>query len=165
MGDISLIDIFKNSLETSGFFDITIVKNNLNMYEISLRKIKEYKLHIFLRKITYAGWSDKPEKRRVQVSSFDLSKLPASGGSVTCMIIGVQELFDRYIFVAWNIYEYGSHATNRSCYVHTTSIYNGFLKGYLSRVDQSQKIWVSDGYNLDKLILDYMDFNYSSLGE
>lgn len=162
---IDLINIFVEGLKRSGFTDIEVTKNILNMNVIKMRKINNIILHVFIRKVSKSGWSDKPQKRRVQVSAFDIDKLPATGKTTTCMIIGIQELFDRNIFVAWNIYNYGVHTTNRSCYVSTHNLYNGFVDGFLTTTDQSQKVWIADEYNLDKLISDYMVFNYSSIGE
>src|SRR5690554_6067570 len=161
----NLEEVLVKSLELSGYSEIQINKNKDNMYEITLRKISNYKIYLFLRNVSNAGWSDKPEKRRVQVTAFDVKKLPPTGKHVTAMILGVQEIFDRFIFVAWDIYKYGGHATNRSCYINTTNIYNAFLRGFITTMDQSQKVWLADSYNLDKLINNYIEYNYSSIGD
>lgn len=165
MKSTNLINDLIKGLQTSGYTDINVSKNEFNMFIIEMRKINEYKLYVFLRKVTKAGWKNLPEKRRVQVSSFNINELPPSGKKSTCMILGIQEIFDRNIFIAWNVYNYGYHATNRSCYVHTSNIYKVFTKGYLTTTDQSNKIWLSDEYNIDKLISSYIEYNYSSLGE
>lgn len=149
----------------SGFTSVRFTKKEMNMYLIELTKMRDYKIYAFLRSIGKSGWSDKPEIRRVQVAAFDVDKLIPSGDQHTCMIIGIQEILDRNIFVAWNVYNYGLHKTNRSCYVKAVNLFKGFLQGFVSLTDSNQKIWISDEYNLDVLLNDYLSYNKSSLGD
>ena len=157
-----LILTLEKGLKLSGFSSINISKNESNMYVIECKKIINYRIYAFLRSVGKSGWSDRPEIRRVQIAAFDVDRLIPSGDRHTCMIIGIQELFDSDIFVIWNIYNYGLHKTNRSCYVKAANIFKGFLQGYLSVTDSSQKIWISDSYHLDILLTDYFKINNTS---
>ncbi|MDY0278377.1 MAG: hypothetical protein RBQ97_09880 [Acholeplasma sp.] len=160
-----LVITLEKALKFSGFSSIVITKNESNMYLIECKKIYNYKIYAFLRSIGKSGWSNKPEIRRVQIAAFDVDRLIPSGDQHTCMIIGIQELLDKDIFVVWNVYNYGLHKTNRSCYVKVTNLFKGFLQGYFSTTDSNQKIWISDSYNIDKLLNEYLNFNKSSLGD
>ena len=135
------------------------------MYEIKLKKIQEYKIYAFIRSIGSSGWKDKTNIRRVQISGFNVSHLPVSKKDITSMIIGVESLFDKDLFVIWNIYNYGSHEKNRSCYVNVSSLFQAFLKGYFTTTDANQRVWISDEYHLDTLLNEYLAYNYCSLGD
>lgn len=160
-----LVLSLEKGLKSSGFTSISILKSESNMYLIELKKINDFKIYAFLRSIGKSGWSDKPEIRRVQIAAFDVERLIPSGDRHTCMIIGIQELLDRDIYVVWNVYNYGLHRTNRSCYVKASNLFKGFLQGYLTITDSNQKIWISDAYHLDTLLNEYLNFNKSSLGD
>lgn len=161
----TLIKRITEGFVSSGFIvnEISVLPNNMVIFKIN--KINNYELYAFIRHVSKSGWSDKPQVRRVQIAKFNINELIASGSTKTCMILGVQELLDRDIFVAWDIYNYGNHKTNRSCYVSANNIFKAFINGYLTTTDSNQKVWISDPFHLDVLLNDYIKHNWSSLGE
>jgi len=151
--------LLKEAFETSGFIGVRIVRAEQGMYKITMSKIVEYTIFAFIRTIGKSGWAEKPNIRRVQIAGFDLNRLTATTNTITCCIIGVERIYDRDIFVVWNVYNYGNHEKNRSCYVQTINISKAFQLGYFTTTDAKQKIWLSDTFNLDKLFQEYINFN------
>jgi len=147
-------------LVKSGFQIInSIFLNDFNVHKIIIKSNIEITVYAYLKKITSSGWSNKTNVRRVQISKLDMSKLVKSTLNETAIIIGYQDIFEKTIYVAWNVYKYIAHKTNRSCYVNASSLFKAFIDGYFTTTDLSQKVWVSDEKNLNKLLYDYMKYN------
>ncbi len=158
------IDKIKEAILCSGFSIINFNRTNEGFYKIEIDKINHYTIYAFIRTVSGSGWSNKPDIRRVQIKGFDIDSVIASGHSNTSMIIGVDSLYSKDIFIFWNIYNFGNHKKNRSCYVHVNNIFQTFNKGYTITTDFKQKIWLSDKFNFNIILKDYMKFNESALG-
>lgn len=159
-----LIDRLTNILKESGFTDITCELVESKLYKLKVKKILNFEIYFYLRKVGKSGWADKKEIRRVQVAAFNVNSLPSTNHHTTSMIIGLQTIFDEDICVVWNVYNYGNHSKNRSCYVKTANIYKAFTTGYITTTDSNQKIWLCNQYNFDRLLNDYIKTNYISDG-
>lgn len=162
--ELTLIDRLTKILEESGFTDISSELVESRLYKIKMKKISTFEIYFYLRNIGKSGWSDKKEIRRVQVAGFNVNSLPPTNHQSASMIIGIQNIFDEDICVVWNIYNYGNHSKNRSCYVKTANIYKAFTTGYVTTTDSNQKIWLCDRNNFDRLLNDYIMTNYISDG-
>ena len=70
-----------------------------------------------LRNITSAQLPNDPEMMRRQIESLDASCLPANTFDTVTLLIGVCLAEEKLVMGVWNPFDYGSHATNRSCYI------------------------------------------------
>lgn len=106
---------------------------------------KEYKLVLYLKNITGAGWSDKPHIKRVQVNNVrneDATKYIDTTSEQTILILGYYNFDNNPLIVAWNAYKYVYHNTIRSCYVTIDNLIEGYRNGIIETECSEQKIWV-----------------------
>ena len=130
----------------------------------SKRELFEYfkSFIMFYKNITGAGWIDKPNIKRVQVTNVrkgDISKYISTSNNETLIILGYYNYDDNPIMVAWNAYHYVYHDTTRSCYVDVNTLIDGYKKGYLNTVYAKQNIWVFTSENFERFLQEYINLN------
>lgn len=158
----TLLERFSNILTNSGFQIIKTEKNR-NMYTFVIKKVGIFTIHFLLRTVSTSGWKDKPFIRRVQIASFDINELPKTTNNETCMIVGIENLFDKDLVVVWDIYRYGIHFTNRSCYVNVTSLANALENSYYYGINSNLPVWISTDTSFDILLSRYIEKNKVSI--
>lgn len=158
-----LFEKFKEFISKCGY---SITDNNdfkRTPYVVNIKKEdNEYKLIMFYKNITGAGWSDKPNVKRVQVTNVrkgDISKYVSTSSNETFMILGYYNFDDNPIMVAWNAYHYVYHDTTRSCYVDIDTLLDGYKKGYIETIYAKQNIWVFTPDYFDKFLHEYIESN------
>ena len=100
---------------------------------------------MYLKNVTGAGWADKPNYRRVQVTNVrieDPERYIDPTDQDVFMVLGYYDFDNNPIMVAWDAYKYVMHNTNRSCYVTTNNLQAGYSKGIEITNCSEQKIWI-----------------------
>ncbi len=118
------------------------------------------RFEMFLKNITGAGWKEKPEIKRCQVSNAKNDDLDV-GIIDNCkynLILGFYCFDNNPIFVAWDPYRYLHHNTIRSCYVTVDTLKRGYEKKFYEGVVASQKLWVFTGENFIKFVDRYISY-------
>lgn len=119
-------------------------------------------LILYLKNVTGAGWIDKPNIKRVQVSNIKIVSPNNYIGTTqyqTIAILGYYNFDNNPIMIAWDAYEYVNHKTMRSCYITTDSLKRGYENEYLVCNDASQKVWIFNSNYFDEFIKDYIKYN------
>ena len=120
----------------------------------------DYYFEMFLKNITGAGWKDKPDIKRCQVSNpkNDDVDMEIIKNKKYNLILGYYCFDDNPILVAWDSYRYLNHNTIRSCYITVDTLKRGYEKGFYEGVVSSQKLWVFTGENFDKFVSRYIKY-------
>ncbi len=159
-----LIKKFEDFINESGYRVEKWITSKCAPYEILIVDDNDIMIHliIYLKNITGAGWGDKPNIKRVQVSNVRI-KSPENYVSTTkyqsMVILGYYNFDDNPIMVAWDAYRYIKHKTMRSCYVNIDSLKIGYQNGYHITTNSSQKVWIFDAFHFDKFLKDYIEYN------
>ncbi len=159
-----LINKFVEFINEGSFSFLRWEKNNCAPYECVLKDKNGivYDLILYLKNITGAGWSQKINRKRAQVSNVKvvspLDYVPTSDNK-TLLILGYYNYDDNPIMVAWDAYRYIKHNTMRSTYISVDNLLRGYEKGYLVTTDSSQKVWIFDSQHFDKFLNDYIAYN------
>lgn len=159
-----LLTKFVDFIEHSDFKLEKWIKNSCAPYEciLSDKKGNDFDLIIYLKNITGAGWSQKINRKRAQVSNVKVVSpddyVPTSNNK-SLLILGYYNFDDNPIMVAWDAYRYIQHNTMRSTYISVDNLIRGYEKGYLVTTDSSQKVWIFDSYHFEKFLNDYISYN------
>jgi len=168
-----LISIFQKMLFQNNYFVIT--SNSVSKLPIDVivkdRCNNKYRLVVYFKNITGAGWIDKPSIKRVQIknvlSSIDDNKSNTKDIIGLMFVLGYYNYDNNPVFVAWDIHRYGKHNTNRSCYVSISNILRGYENGYFEGVSINNKVWVFKQEFFSKFINKYVEYcrecNYESI--
>ena len=158
-----LFEYFKSFISKCGYSIVGEIDYKSSPYIVNIKKDdKEYRLIMFYKNITGAGWIDKPNIKRVQVTNVrkgDISKYISTSNNETLIILGYYNYDDNPIMVAWNAYHYVYHDTTRSCYVDVNTLIDGYKKGYLNTVYAKQNIWVFTSENFERFLQEYINLN------
>ena len=132
-------------------------------YDVTVTNGKEnYRLVVYLKNISGAGWKEKPHIKRVQVTNVrndDMDKYIDTTSSETLLILGYYNFDENPIMVAWNAYQYVQHNTNRSCYVNLEHLQEGYKNGMYITTCAEQKIWVFKPESFQNFLKDYIKAN------
>ena len=159
-----LLEKFKEFIESSGFKLKNWIKNSCAPYECLVldQNNNVYDLIIYLKNITGAGWKDKTNRKRAQVSNIKVVSpddyVPTSNNR-TLLILGYYNFDDNPIMVAWDAYRYIKHNTMRSTYINVDNLVRGYENGYIVTTDASQKVWIFDSNHFEKFLIDYIAYN------
>jgi len=159
-----LIMKFEEFLMDSGYRIEKWIDNKRAPYELLVIDPEDKMIHmvVYLKNITGAGWADKLNIKRVQVSNIrivDPDNYVGTSNYQTLLILGYYNFDDNPIMVAWDAYRYVQHKTMRSCYVNVESLKRGYQNGYFVGTDSSQKIWVFDHDHFDKFLNNNIEYN------
>lgn len=158
-----LFDHFKSFISNCGYCVLEDYDFKTSPYVVNIQKDdKEYKLIMYYKNITGAGWKDKPNVKRVQVTNVrkdDITKYVSTSNEETFIILGYYNFDNNPIMVAWNAYHYVYHDTTRSCYVDIDTLLEGYKKGYVNTVYAKQDIWVFTADYFDRFLQDYIKNN------
>lgn len=124
-------------------------------------KDKLYRLVVFLRNITGAGWSEKKHFKRVQVVNVRFcqpDKFISTTSNQAMFILGYYNFDNNPIYAAWDLYRYTNHNTNRSCYVTVDHLVRGFNEGFYEGVSSDNIIWVFKEDYFWKFINRYINY-------
>lgn len=131
-----LLKMFEEFIENSDFTLLKWIKNSCAPYECILvdKKGLNYDLIIYLKNITGAGWSQKINRKRAQVSNVKVVSpddyVPTSDNK-SLLILGYYNFDNNPIMVAWDAYRYIKHNTMRSTYISVDNLLRGYQNGYL----------------------------------
>lgn len=157
-------DLIKNTIfeiTKSGVKNVTLdYKNRQFFLEFDVNE-KKLSFDMFLKNITGAGWKDKLNIKRCQVSNI---KNTAPNKTVIVkdnhynLVLGYYNFDDNPILVAWDPYRYLHHKTLRSCYVTVDALKRGYEKKYYECVVSSQKCWIFLGEKFKEFIEKYITY-------
>lgn len=159
-----LLKRFEKFISINGFKLKQRINSNRAPYEcLVLNKNNEvFDLVIYLKNITGAGWKDKINRKRVQVSNVKIvspdNYIPTSINR-TLLILGYYDFDDNPIMVAWDAYRYVGHNTVRSAYITVENLIRGYENRYVETIDSSQKTWIFDSSNFEKFLKNYINYN------
>lgn len=159
-----LLEEFERFINDSGYKVEKWLNTNCVPYELLIVDETEKMTHlvIYLKNITGAGWEDKPDIKRVQVTNIRVASpdnYVSTTASQTMLILGYYNYDNNPIMVAWDAYRYVKHKTNRSCYVNIDTLKRAYQTGYLITNNSSQKVWLFDSYHFSKFLEDYIAYN------
>lgn len=155
---------FEEFIAESGYKIKQWLHNSNTPYEcLILNKDNEiYDLVICLKNITGAGWKDKLNRKRVQVTNVTIvspDDYIATSQNRTMLIFGYYNFDNNPIMVAWDAYRYTKHVTTRSAYVTVDNLLRGYDNGYIETTDSSQKVRIFEGRYFDRFLKDYISYN------
>ena len=157
---------FEEFISQSGFTVEKWVKSNAVPYEVIIADKNEnqisYRIILYLKNISDAGWVYKPWMKRVQVDnvrSVSPEYYINTERNQALLILGYYNYDDNPIMVAWNPYRYVMHFTQRSCYVTIDEMLEGYKKGYHKCFVSNQKVWIFTANNFRIFLNDYIDSN------
>lgn len=159
-----LLHKFEEFISEAGFTLKQWIKNSCAPYEcLVLNKENEvFDLIVYLKNITGAGWKQKVNRKRAQVSNVKVVSpedyIPTSSNR-TFLILGYYNFDENPLMVAWDAYRYIKHNTMRSTYISVDNLLRGYEKGYVVTTDSSQKVWIFDSKNFETFLLEYISYN------
>lgn len=139
LGKEKLINLFMASVKKSGYEITRLEKaddtNPFEPFEIIATDGSKYTIHVCLKNISGAGWSDKPEIKRIQIKQ--LPELPRQRKKEFYILCGVCAYEETTLLAIWDPANYVTHNTVCSCYVYFSSLekamnngaYHGLNKG------------------------------------
>lgn len=166
-------DLIKNTIAEftkSGLKNIKLEFNDKQFFLKCNFEGKYLSFDMFLKNITGAGWKDKINMKRCQVSNIkntNPEKTIIIKDNHYNLIIGYYNFDNNPIFVAWDPYRYLNHKTIRSCYVTVDALKRGYEKKYYECVVSSQKCWIFLGEKFKEFIDNYTSYvsNFYLKGE
>lgn len=159
-----LFSKFEEFISNAGFSLKQWIKSSNAPYEcLVLNKDNDiFDLVIYLKNITGAGWEQKNNKKRAQVSNIKIVSpedyIPTSSNR-TFLILGYYNFDGNPIMVAWDAYRYIRHNTMRSTYISVDNLLLGYKRGFVITTDSSQKVWIFDASNFGNFLADYISYN------
>lgn len=159
-----LLKKFEEFIKFSGFTITKWIKLDAVPYEILLmdKEGRTFRIVLYLKNITDAGWKDKPWYKRVQVDNVRNVSPECyidTENTQTLMILGYYNYDNNPLMVGWNAYKYVMHSTQRSCYVTLDVMLEGYKKGYHTDIVSKQKVWVFTPDNFDVFLKNYINAN------
>ncbi|MBQ6282893.1 MAG: hypothetical protein IJK66_05130 [Bacilli bacterium] len=159
----SLINEFEKFINVCGFKLIDNGDVKTSPYEVNITKNKIiYKIIMYYKNITGAGWYNKLNIRRVQVTNVrktDINKYISTSNNSFFAIFGYYNFDNNPIMVAWNAYNFVYHETTRSCYVSIELLIEGYKKGFIKTNYSKQQIWIFTPNNFEIFLNDYINCN------
>lgn len=160
---IQLIREFENFVNINGYTVVGHVDIKSSPYVLNISKGNFiYKIIMYYKNITGAGWNDKPNIRRVQVTNVrnaDINKYISTSSNSLFVIFGYYNFDDNPIMVAWNAYNFVYHTTTRSCYVSIDLLVEGYKQGFIKTCYSKQQIWIFTPDNFEMFLDDYIKCN------
>ena len=150
-----LLNKFEEFINASGYAITKWIKSDAVPYEVLImdKSGRTYRIVVYLKNITHAGWKEKPWIKRVQVDNVRTVSPECyidTENTQTFMILGYYNYDNNPLMVGWNAYKYVMHSTQRSCYITIDEMIEGYKKGYHTCVVSKQNVWVftSDNFNI-----------------
>ena len=113
-----------------------------------------------LRNITSAQLPNDPDMMRRQIESLDATCLPANTYDTVTLLIGFCFANGKPVMGVWNPFDYGSHATNRSCYIRPEQLGEAAHVGMnAKRYKNISPVYSCDFEHFGALIEKYMEDN------
>jgi len=131
-------------------------------FEVSFKGKKKYRIVAYLKCVSEAGWSDKPNIKRVQVTNvrlIDTSKYLDTNSQQTNLILGIYFFRNNVVMVGWDAYKYVYHNKNRSCYVDINALKLGTTEGLYQGDVSKQKVWVFKPNHFEDFLEMYIKYN------
>lgn len=159
-----LLKKFENFIILSGFTIIKWINKNTAPYEILIKSKNDnlYRIVLYLKNVTDAGWKDKPWVKRVQVNNVRNSSPESyiyTDEKQTFMILGYYNYDNNPLMMGWKAYNYVMHVTQRSCYVTIDDMLEGYKKGYHTCIVSKQKVWIFTSENFASFLENYINEN------
>ena len=158
-----LMEKFGEFISARGYHIVGDVDLKVSPYIVTIKRdTLSYKMIIYYKNITGAGWKDKPNIRRVQVTNVryaDIDKYISTSKDSFLAILGYYNYDNNPIMVAWNAYNFVYHSTTRSCYVTTDLLQEAYKSGYIKTNYSNQTIWIFTPDYFDEFINDYIECN------
>lgn len=159
-----LLQEFQNFLSLSNYKIEKWINKRKCPYEVLITDSAQQMTHLilYLKNITGAGWKEKPNIKRVQVSNVKVvspDNFVSTSKCQTIMILGYYNFDNNPIMVGWDAYRYTKHKTMRSCYVNVDNLIMGYENKYYEGISQSQKIWIFDSSKFNVFLNSYIKYN------
>jgi len=159
-----LLQEFQNFLSLSNYKIEKWINKRKCPYEVLITDSAQKMTHLilYLKNITGAGWKEKPNIKRVQVSNVKVvspDNFVRTSKCQTIMILGYYNFDNNPIMVGWDAYRYTKHKTMRSCYVNVDNLIMGYENKYYEGISQSQKIWIFDSSKFNVFLNSYIKYN------
>lgn len=124
---------------------------------------KAFIIHAVIRSIGESGWSDKKDIKRVQISSYKDLNLPVNSDQEMSTIFGLCTVDSSFIICSWNLFQFMTQKTNRSCYVKAQDLIDAKIKGFAYQEASSTPYFVSDIRHFGYLIENFLKYNKINL--
>lgn len=113
-----------------------------------------------LRNISSAQLPNDPDMMRRQIESLDATCLPANTFDSVTILLGFCLINGKHVIGAWNPFDYGSHATNRSCYIRPEQLEKAANGEVVSmRYKTVSPVYACDFGHFGELLEKYMEDN------
>ncbi len=110
------------------FFETYIIKSDDHIFNV----------HVYIRSISGAGWSDKPEINRIQIPK--IPQIPRQRSIEFRLLCGVATFDGKDIIAIWDPTNYLTHNTVCSCYVFFSSFDKAYLNGYYFGLNKGKEV-------------------------
>lgn len=154
-----LLGTFEAALSHNGWHFVEWTKTDVAPYQCVVnRRGTLIDIVVYLKRIGNAGWENKPECKRVQVSNLkSVEHLLMRNESATKLnlIIGYYD-YEAPLYAAWDASLYVGHETNRSAYVDVDQLVEGYAAGYVETQCSGLPVTVFQPYYLTKYLDQYI---------
>ncbi len=154
LGKGSLYYIFENMAKHSNCAIIREKQsddaNPFELYSIVLPDGFRIKVHVYLKNITGAGWSDKPEIKRIQIRK--PLQLPKQRRDDFYILCGLCNYNSENVLVVWDPWNYMTHKTACSCYVFISSLEKAINGGFFHGLNKGKEVMTCTAQHFGELI-------------
>ncbi len=119
-------------------------------YEIRLKDDISLRVHIYAKNISGAGWSDKPEIKRIQVKK--LPEIPRQRWNDFYLLCGVCDYDFQSIVAVWDPLNYTTHNTCCSCYVYVSSLEKAKNNGLFVGLNKGKEVMTCSDQSFGNLL-------------
>ena len=142
LGREKLYSIIENVAARSGCIITRLDKADESMpfepFSVCFEEGKTIRVHIYAKNISGAGWSDKPEIKRIQVKK--LPEIPRQTKDDFYVLCGVCDYDSQVILAAWDPQNYMTHNTCCSCYVYISSLEKAINGGLFHGLNKGKEV-------------------------
>lgn len=159
-GKDTLLDEFERAISAGGWRFVSWESRRSAPFQcIVERDGHRIDVVLYLKKISNAGWDWRPQCKRVQVSNirkFEHLFLRRESAQKINLIIGLYD-YEAPLFAAWDASQYVGHETNRSCYIDSEQLIQGYRSGYTETECAGLPVTVFRPEHLTKYLERYID--------
>ncbi len=154
LGKERLISIFEKIAKKSGCI---IVRNNdiedigsFLCFSVTTVDGNVFKIHIDIKNISGAGWSDKPEIKRIQIRK--LPEIPRQRKNEFYILAGIANYDSTSVLAVWDPMNYTTHNTVCSCYVYISSLEKAKTSDLFFGLNKGKEVMTCSENGFEKLI-------------
>lgn len=119
-------------------------------YQIHLQNGLSMTVHIYAKNISGAGWSDKPEIKRIQIKK--LPNIPRQKKNELYVLCGVCNYGGEDLLAVWDPMNYMTHNTCCSCYVYISSLEKALNTGLFHGLNKGKEVMTCSARHFGDLL-------------